>query len=150
MGEDNPADLFTKHLCEEKMLRCLSFLGAEYREGRPSAAPLRKENKDLLADNGTWDQLEDRRESEEDMEMEVRLSAEVDEHLEYCMLCEDDHHHDYNHEESVAQPCSRDASPSSADSYCFRLYPPNNIHAASIKDTPGEDVWNIGKERWRR
>lgn len=41
-GEANPADLFTKHLNADKMNVCLSFMGAEYREGRPTTAPRRK------------------------------------------------------------------------------------------------------------
>ena len=40
-GEVNPADLFTKHLpSREKVHQLLNLFGCEYREGRPSAAPL--------------------------------------------------------------------------------------------------------------
>ena len=39
LGEDNAADLFTKHLSEEKMLRFLDQLGFELREGRAPEAP---------------------------------------------------------------------------------------------------------------
>ena len=38
-GEDNAADLLTKHLPEEKMLRFLTKLGFELREGRAAGAP---------------------------------------------------------------------------------------------------------------
>ena len=38
-GEDNAADLFTKHLSEEKMLRFLDKLGFELRSGRAPEAP---------------------------------------------------------------------------------------------------------------
>ena len=37
-GTKNPADLFTKGLCEESMLHHLHFMGLEYREGRAEKA----------------------------------------------------------------------------------------------------------------
>jgi len=39
LGEDNAADLLTKHLPEEKMHRFLEKLGFEYRDGRAAGAP---------------------------------------------------------------------------------------------------------------
>ena len=39
VGEDNAADLFTKHLPEEKVMRFLEKLGFEFREGRAAEAP---------------------------------------------------------------------------------------------------------------
>ena len=39
VGEDNAADLFTKHLSEDKMLRFLDKLGFELRDGRAPEAP---------------------------------------------------------------------------------------------------------------
>ena len=53
-GEDNPADLFTKHLTAEKMHKCLAFISAEYREGRPDAAPQRKGDEQIISDSGEW------------------------------------------------------------------------------------------------
>ena len=41
-GTENPADLFTKHLASDCMERCLRFMGAEYRDGRPEIAPMVK------------------------------------------------------------------------------------------------------------
>ena len=38
-SEDNPADLLTKHLSEEKALRFLEKLGYSYRSGRAAGAP---------------------------------------------------------------------------------------------------------------
>ena len=51
-GTENPADLFTKHLCSESMVKCLRFLGAEFRRGRPQVAPMTKEDKDIAMDDG--------------------------------------------------------------------------------------------------
>ena len=50
-GTENPADLFTKHLASEQMTKCLSFLGAEFRKGRPEVAPQMKEDEEIEADN---------------------------------------------------------------------------------------------------
>ena len=36
------------------MLKCLSFLPAEYRDGRPELVPLRKEDEYIIANNGEW------------------------------------------------------------------------------------------------
>ncbi|MDP6496052.1 MAG: Ty1/Copia family ribonuclease HI, partial [Dehalococcoidia bacterium] len=47
-GEDNPADLMTKHLPRDKMIRALKFMGAAFRDGRPSVAPMRKEHEHIL------------------------------------------------------------------------------------------------------
>ena len=41
-GDDNPADLFTKHLNRDKMHRALQFMSCEFREGRSPIAPQRK------------------------------------------------------------------------------------------------------------
>ena len=53
-GEYNPADLLTKHLNQEKMLRALTFMNAEYREGRPQAAPQRKGDEHILGEDMEW------------------------------------------------------------------------------------------------
>ena len=50
-GDNNPADLFTKHLSSEKLQKCLEFLGAEYREGRAESAPKVKDNETLVTDH---------------------------------------------------------------------------------------------------
>ena len=40
-GEENPADLFTKHLpSKDKVHQLVRLFGCEYRDGRASAAPL--------------------------------------------------------------------------------------------------------------
>ena len=39
LGEDNAADLLTKHLAEEKVLHYLEKLGFTYRDGRAAGAP---------------------------------------------------------------------------------------------------------------
>ena len=49
-GKSNPADLFTKHLPAETMKQCLHFMGAEFREGRPAAAPQVKDHEDIIAE----------------------------------------------------------------------------------------------------
>ena len=39
-GEENPADLFTKHLCSrEKVTELVRLIGCRYEDGRPEAAP---------------------------------------------------------------------------------------------------------------
>ena len=38
LGEDNPGDLMTKHLAEEKVLRFLTKLGFTFRDGRAAEA----------------------------------------------------------------------------------------------------------------
>ena len=50
-GTENPADLFTKHLCSESMVICLRFLGTEFRRNRPRTAPMTKDDEDLLMDD---------------------------------------------------------------------------------------------------
>jgi hypothetical protein len=75
-GEDNPADLFTKHLVREKMHRCLHFMSAEFREGRPSAAPLRKEYETILWEDIEWQTADAVREEFDDDETELRLMEE--------------------------------------------------------------------------
>ncbi len=55
-GEDNPTYLLTKHLPSDKMVRCLGFMGAAFREGRPAAAPMRKEHERITGKylTGRW------------------------------------------------------------------------------------------------
>ncbi len=72
-GEDNPADLLTKHLTREKMLRCLTFMSCEYREGRPQVAPMRKEDEKILGEYIDWQMADAVRQEVEDGEAELRL-----------------------------------------------------------------------------
>ena len=58
-GEQNPAYIFTKHLCAEKMQKCLALFGATYREGRAESAPRVKENERLVTDDGSWEVEDD-------------------------------------------------------------------------------------------
>ena len=69
-GDDNPADLFTKHLNREKMHRALQFMSCEFREGRSPAAPQRKDYEKILGEDIEW-QVEDAvREEFDDYEVE--------------------------------------------------------------------------------
>ena len=76
-GEDNPADLLTKHLPSDKMVRALRFMSAEYREGRPIAAPHRKMHEHVLGEDMEWQLAETARNELDDEEVEMRLAAEV-------------------------------------------------------------------------
>ena len=73
-GENNPADMMTKHLNAEKAGNCLKFVNAEYREGRPDAAPMVKSDEQLLREDASW-QHEDELISEKigEDELERRL-----------------------------------------------------------------------------
>ena len=75
-GEDNPADLMTKHLTQDKMLRCLQFMNAEYRAGRPEVAPRRKDNKHIVGEDMNWQVTETARNELDDDETELRLARE--------------------------------------------------------------------------
>ncbi len=77
-GDDNPADLFTKHLNREKMHRALQFMSCEFREGRSPAAPQRKDYEKILGEDIEW-QVEDAvREEFDDDEVELRLAKECE------------------------------------------------------------------------
>ena len=58
-GEENPADLFTKHLSSEAMCKCLKFMGTEFRKGRPHAAPMVKDDEELDMDCEVDDETRD-------------------------------------------------------------------------------------------
>ena len=75
-GEDNPADLMTKHLPRDKMLRCLHFMGCEYREGRPKAAPYRKDYEQIVGEDMDWQCEEAARAELDDEAVELRLASE--------------------------------------------------------------------------
>ena len=75
-GEDNPADLMTKHLPQDKMLRCLQFMNAEYRAGRPEVAPRRKDNEQIVGEDMNWQVTETARNELDDDETELRLARE--------------------------------------------------------------------------
>ncbi len=58
-------------------------MGAEYREGRPAAVPMRKANEYLLVDDNAWAWDENLREEMEGIEMETRLNKDqVQEHAQ--------------------------------------------------------------------
>ena len=78
-GEDNPADLMTKHLPRETMIRHLSFLGAEFREGRAEAAPQRKEHEQIIGEDINRQLTETARDEIDDEEVELRLAKECQE-----------------------------------------------------------------------
>ena len=75
-GEDNPTDLFTKHIVRENMHKCLHFMSAEFREGRPSAAPQRKYYEKILGEDMEWQTADAVREEFDDDEAELRLAEE--------------------------------------------------------------------------
>ena len=75
-GDDNPADLFTKHLNREKMHRALQFMSCEFREGRSPIAPQRKEYENILGENMEWQIADAVREEFDDDEVELRLAKE--------------------------------------------------------------------------
>jgi hypothetical protein len=75
-GDDNPADLMTKHLPSDKMVKHLHFMGAQYREGRPETAPMRKEHEQILGEDMDWQLAETARNKVDDQEVEMRLLAE--------------------------------------------------------------------------
>ena len=86
-GEDNPADLMTKHLSRETMIRHLKFLGAELREGRAKVAPQRKKHKRIVGEDIDWQLAETARDDIDDEEVELRLARE-------CEECQMGHGHD--------------------------------------------------------
>ena len=75
-GEDNPADLFTKHLPSNTMKRHLHFMGAEFREGRPKTAPMRKDHEHIIGEEIEWQLAEAARNKLDDAEVEMRLMDE--------------------------------------------------------------------------
>ena len=85
-GEDNPADLMTKHLTQDKMLRCLQFMNAEYRSGRPEAAPQRKEHEQIVGEDMNWQVTETARNELDDGEVEMRLMVELGSSVEHAEL----------------------------------------------------------------
>ena len=98
-GEDNPADLMTKHLTRDKMLHHLKFLGAECREGRAQVAPQRKEDERIIGEEMDWQLAETARDEIDDEEVELRLAKECQEEyshggadrgLEWLMSMDDD------------------------------------------------------------
>ena len=70
-GEDNPADLLTKHLTRDKMLRCLTFMSCEYREGRAQVAPKRKDDERIVGEDMDWQMADAARQELEDNEAEL-------------------------------------------------------------------------------
>ena len=86
-GEDNPADLMTKHLTRDKMLHHLKFLGAEFREGRAQVAPQRKEDERIIGEDMDWQLTETVRNDIDDEEVGLRLVKE-------CEECQEEHSHE--------------------------------------------------------
>ena len=78
-GDDNPADLLTKHLNSEKIIRCLHFMSAEFREGRSPAAPQRKGDDKIQGEDMDWQIMDAVREEYDDDEAELRLVRECEE-----------------------------------------------------------------------
>ena len=58
------------------MHRCLHFMSAEFREGRPSAAPQRKYYEKILGEDMEWQTADAVREEFDDDEAELRLAEE--------------------------------------------------------------------------
>ena len=85
-GEDNPADLMTKHLTRDVMVRHLNFMGADFREGRAQVAPQRKENERIVGEDIDWQLADTARDEVDDEEVELRMIKECQE--------------EYRHEES--------------------------------------------------
>ncbi len=61
------------------MVRALRFMSAEYREGRPTAAPHRKNDEHVLGEDMEWQLAETARNKLDDEEVEMRLAAEIEE-----------------------------------------------------------------------
>lgn len=76
-GDNNPADLFTKHLAQDKMQKCLKFLGGEFCSGRPSVAPERKQHERIIGEDLDWEGLEEARHEICDKEGEQTLQEEL-------------------------------------------------------------------------
>ena len=89
-GEDNPADLFTKHLPDYQMKKHLRLMSAEYREGRPEVAPMRKDHERITGEEMDWHLAETARNELDDNEVEMRLLAECDKCDDCGRGCEDD------------------------------------------------------------
>ena len=85
-GEDNPADLMTKHLPSDKMIKCLGFMGATFREGRAAIAPLRKEHERLTGEDLDWQLAETARNELDNSEVEMRLMVELGSSVEHTEL----------------------------------------------------------------
>ncbi len=66
----------TKHLPSDKMIRALKFMGAAFRDGRPSVAPMRKEHEHILGEELDWQLAETARNELDNQEVEMRLMAE--------------------------------------------------------------------------
>jgi hypothetical protein len=70
------------------MLRCLQFMNAEYRAGRPEVAPRRKDNEHIVGEDMNWQITETARNELDDDETELRLireSEQCQESLEELM-----------------------------------------------------------------
>ena len=78
-GEDNPADLMTKHLTRDKMIHHLKLQRAEFREGRAQVAPQRKEDERIIGEEMDWQLAETARDEIDDEEVELRLAKECQE-----------------------------------------------------------------------
>ena len=81
-GDENPADIFTKHLSADKMHRCLGFLGAHYREGRPASAPMCKDDERMITDDGYWEISDDAKAEAYNGEMDKMLDEGLYDDLE--------------------------------------------------------------------
>ena len=79
-GDENPADLFTKHLNAEKMRQCFAFMGGEFREGRPEAAPQQKYDEQMIGEGMDWGLTDGPRHelAEMDADCEAQLKMEID------------------------------------------------------------------------
>ena len=58
------------------MHRCLHFMSAEFREGRPSAAPQQEYYENILGEDMEWQATDAVREEFDDDEAELRLAEE--------------------------------------------------------------------------
>ena len=72
-GKQSPADLLTKHLNAENINNRLQFTNAEYREGRPDAAPIINDDEQILKEDTAWQHDEGLRNKVDENELELRL-----------------------------------------------------------------------------
>ena len=77
LGDENPTDMMTKHLAYDKICRCMSSMNIEFRQGRPTAAPERKNKEDIAGENLDWHHTESARNELRDQENESQLDDEL-------------------------------------------------------------------------
>ena len=76
--DSNPADMLTKHLTYEKMTKCMDLINAEFRQGRPTAAPERKRDETIAGENMDWEFMENARNELRDQEYEAQWEKDME------------------------------------------------------------------------